>query len=92
MDLSVKLPETFRSLPIHTKKSELFLLTYRIIFIAPLGHLSLDSLVKSGKMQKEHLLVKFCRHSLTRLPSSFSHSTCQLYDSITSADYFMFHR
>lgn len=41
----------------------------KIISITLLGHLSLGSLVKSGKMQKEQLLVKFCRHSLTRLPA-----------------------
>lgn len=63
----------------------------KIISITLLGHLSLDSLVKSGKMQKEQLLVKFCRHSLTRLPSSFSHSTCQVCNSGASGDWSVFH-
>lgn len=89
MDLAVKLPETLRRLPIHTKKSKLFLPTYRTIFIILLGHYSLGSLVKSGKMQMEHLLVKLCR-SLTSLPSSFSHSTCQSCDLSISGDYSCF--
>lgn len=92
MDLAVKPPETLRSLPIHTKKSKLLFPTSRITFITLLGHFSLGSLVKSGKMQKEHLLVKFCRHSLTRLHSSFSHSICQLCDPGTLGGYSAFHR